>query len=171
MFLGWMKFNPTIQLTLDQRDSSWSSWSFLNQLNIKNVLETTLSVTECRVLKEVELEVLLVSDKEMSQYTEEYGPEPGPTNVLSFSLLDAHQLKEFPQGIPVPLGSIVLGFEYIVREVQMYQIEPMHHVVHLLTHGMLHLLGYDHISAEEREIMEGFEQKICEMLGYTWRPL
>ena len=166
-----MHTQAAIQLALDQRYKAWDVWSFLDQTLVECVLTTALQVSNYRGAHTLSVEVLLVSDAEMSRYTEIYGPEPGPTNVLSFSMLDMDQCHHFPLEMPLPLGSIVLGFEYIAQEIQERGIQPLDHLVRLLAHGMLHLLGYDHVEGQERQMMESCEQDTCHRLNVTWSAL
>jgi probable rRNA maturation factor len=166
-----MHIDPVIQLTFDRRYHAWDTWSFLDQEFVEHVLTTTLKVSGHHSKHSISVEVLLVSDEEMSSYTHTYGPEPGPTNVLSFSMLDMNQCDQFPKDMPLPLGSIILGFEYISKEIQERALKPLDHLVRLLAHGMLHLLGHDHMTPEERNEMESCEQHICTTLNVRWSAL
>lgn len=166
-----MHTDSAIQLTFDQRYEAWDTWSFLDPVFVKRVLTTTLHASSYHSNHIIAVEVLFVSDAEMSDYTQEYGPEPGPTNVLSFSMIDIDQCDHFPSEMPLPLGSIVLGFEYIAKEIQERALQPVDHLVRLLAHGMLHLLGHDHMTPQERNDMESCEQHICTTLNVTWSAL
>ena len=166
-----MHIDAVIQLTFDRRYHAWDTWSFLDQEFVEHVLTTTMKASGHHSKHSIAVEVLLVSDAEMSSYTDIYGPEPGPTNVLSFSMVNIDQCDHFPPDMPLPLGSIVLGFEYISKEIQERGLHPVDHLVRLLAHGMLHLLGYDHMTAQERNDMESCEQHICTTLNVTWSVL
>ena len=91
-----------------------------------------------------------------------------PTNVLSFPAT-ATRAGETPQpefaGVPLELGDITLAFETCAREATA-QGKPLgHHVEHLVVHGVLHLLGYDHVDDAEAARMEGLETRILSGLG------
>lgn len=84
-----------------------------------------------------------------------------PTNVLSF--------PAFPvvPGDPLPpmLGDIVLAIETISREASLEKKPFEHHLTHLIVHGFLHLLGYDHETDEEAEVMEAMERRVLARLA------
>jgi len=84
------------------------------------------------------------------------------TNVLSFP---AVPLPGAPTGASVFLGDIVLAAETLFRESAETGIEPSHHFQHLLVHGLLHLLGYDHEADDEADVMEELEIRMLASLG------
>jgi probable rRNA maturation factor len=91
-----------------------------------------------------------------------YRGKDAPTNVLAFPFVR-------PPG-PEPraaayLGDVVLAAETVLGEAQAQGIEPAHHVQHLVVHGLLHLLGYDHDSAAAAEAMQRLETDILATLG------
>lgn len=83
------------------------------------------------------------------------------TNVLSFPAF-ALQPGEKPQAL---LGDVVLAYETVKAEAEAEHKALDHHISHLILHGMLHLLGYDHENDEEAEIMENLERQILSRLG------
>ena len=169
--IGLIDLNPNLHLTLDLGKSRQFYWDFLHHLFVEKVLTTTLLKAGHSKRSNVLVEVLLISDNKMEYYTSTYGPEPGPTNVLSFPLLSFGEILTFPIELPLPLGSILLGFPYIVQEIHRNKFLPEAHVARLLIHGMLHLLGHDHVELQERTVMESLESSICTHLGYNWSPL
>jgi probable rRNA maturation factor len=115
-----------------------------------------------------ELALLFTSDEAMRTINKEWRDQDKPTNVLSFPALE-------PQGIedarsktshPVPLGDIVLAFETVEREASDELKTLDAHVSHLLIHGFLHLLGFDHMDEIDAEQMEAREVAILNLLGY-----
>jgi probable rRNA maturation factor len=72
----------------------------------------------------------------------------------------------FPSREVIPLGDIVLAFQTIRRECLMQDKTLENHVIHLIVHGTLHLLGYDHMRSREAEAMEKLECDILAALGY-----
>ena len=84
-----------------------------------------------------------------------------PTNVLAFPLADAVA----PAGMPVLLGDVVLAFETVAREAAEQDKKLADHLVHLVVHGVLHLLGFDHQSEPEAALMEAREAEILAPLG------
>ncbi len=107
-----------------------------------------------------EVAVLLTGDAALADLNAEWRGKSGPTNVLSFPAPDL-------PGAPAdaPLGDIALALETLMREAAA-QVKPLpHHFAHLLTHGLLHLLGYDHETSAEAEVMEELETRILARLG------
>jgi len=101
-----------------------------------------------------ELSLVLASDEMTHQLNATYRHKDRPTNVLSFPSCEPK----------ICLGDIVLSFETIQNEA-IDQGKPFdHHVAHLFIHGVLHLMGHDHIEDDERVVMEAKEIKILERL-------
>ena len=97
-----------------------------------------------------ELSIALVSDLDIQILNRDFRQKDKPTNVLSF-----------PDAGPAPLlGDIVLGLETITREATEKSISVEHHVTHLMVHGTLHLLGFDHTRDADAVLMEGLEVEI-----------
>lgn len=105
--------------------------------------------------------VLFTSDAEMRILNRDFRGKDAPTNVLSFPAVKTHS----PDGSEEHLGDIALAFETIVREAKEQGKPLLHHVSHLIVHGALHLLGYDHDSEEAADAMEQRERNILAMLG------
>lgn len=104
--------------------------------------------------------VVFSDDPTIADLNGTYRQKPKPTNVLSFPAA--------PLGADVPLallGDMILAFETIEREAQEQDKSFSHHTTHLLVHGTLHLLGWDHIDPEEAEQMEALEAEILADLG------
>ena len=113
-------------------------------------------------------------DARIATLNADFRGKPKPTNVLSWPSEDraAEYVGEAPAP-PVPgdaedpesLGDIAIAFETCAREAD-EQGKPMaDHVTHLIVHGTLHLLGYDHVEDEDAELMEGLEVQILASLG------
>ncbi|HVX35673.1 MAG TPA: rRNA maturation RNase YbeY [Hyphomicrobium sp.] len=101
--------------------------------------------------------VALSSDASVEVLNGQFRGKPKPTNVLSF-----------PAGEGVPdgfIGDVILAAETVRREADEQGVPLAHHVQHLVVHGILHLLGYDHISAADAERMEAIEISILSKLG------
>lgn len=111
-------------------------------------------------LDSAELTIRIVDEEEMTELNETYRKKHGPTNVLSFP---AEISSEFE--LPL-LGDIVICAPVIQRESEDGNIELLAHWAHMVVHGTLHLLGYDHIYKDEAEIMENIETEILTGLGY-----
>lgn len=117
----------------------------------------------------VELGVRLTGDAEMCALNREYRGRDTATNVLSFALAADVASPElgFPQpdNAPILLGDIVAAYETCAREAE-DQAKPLaDHLHHMVVHGVLHLLGYDHETEDEAAQMEALERDILAHLG------
>jgi len=107
-----------------------------------------------------ELTVRIVDEEESAELNQAYRKKQGPTNVLSFPF-------EAPPGVELSLlGDIVICAPVVAREAREQGKAPEAHWAHMVVHGSLHLLGYDHIEAAEAEAMEALETAILARLGY-----
>lgn len=114
---------------------------------------------------EVIITVICTDDAAMQELNSTHRGKDNPTNVLSFPLLT--EGEDVPAGLPLLLGDVIMGFETMCREAGDQDITLVAHVAHLVTHGVLHLLGYDHLEDEEAEKMEQLESDILMKLGYA----
>ncbi|MCK0126214.1 rRNA maturation RNase YbeY [Gelidibacter sp. F2691] len=110
-----------------------------------------------------EISVLACDDARIAVLNQDFREKPVPTNVLSWPSDD--RAAENPGGQPGPpgdpeLGDIAIAYETCQREAREQGKEFPHHVCHLLVHGVLHLLGYDHIDDKDAALMEGLEVEI-----------
>lgn len=108
-----------------------------------------------------EVAVLFTSDAEMRELNRRWRNIDKPTDVLSFPS-DGPQ----PPGEPKFHGDIALGFETALSDAEAMQQPFEAHVAHLLVHGFLHLLGYDHMKPEDAAVMEPLEVQILGDLGW-----
>lgn len=108
--------------------------------------------------------VALSSDAAVAILNGQYRGRKKPTNVLSFPAA-AQVLSAVGDADPVQLGDIVLASETVLAEAADMGISPANHLRHLIVHGLLHLLGYDHIEAAEAEEMEALETHILATMG------
>ncbi|WP_211227318.1 rRNA maturation RNase YbeY [Ferrimonas kyonanensis] len=106
-----------------------------------------------------ELSIRLVSSDESQELNRDYRGKDKPTNVLSFPF-------EAPPMIPTDLiGDLVICAEVVEKEAKEQQKTSSDHWAHMVVHGCLHLIGYDHIEDEEAEQMEALERQILAGLG------
>lgn len=101
-----------------------------------------------------DVSLVLTSDKDVQNLNKTYRHKDKPTNVLSFPSVQKDEL-----------GDIVLAYETVMKEADDLGISPLHHTLHLIVHGFLHLLGYDHKSKGEAEKMETLEIEILKALN------
>lgn len=101
-----------------------------------------------------ELTVLLTNDAALAELNRHFRKKPAPTNVLSFPSLQ--------QGY---LGDVALAYGVMSREAAAAGKIPANHAIHLVVHGVLHLLGYDHETARQAMAMESLEADILRQMG------
>lgn len=107
-----------------------------------------------------ELTIRIVDKEESHSLNHQYRGFDKPTNVLSFPF-------DAPPGIEVDLlGDLVICAPIVEKEAKEQNKPQIAHWAHLVIHGTLHLLGFDHIEDEEAEEMEGLEKEIMHSLGY-----
>jgi len=118
---------------------------------------TTVLVSEAT--GEQEITVRVTDEEESQTLNAEYRGKDSPTNVLSFPF-------EAPPGMTLNLlGDLVICAPVIMREAKEQNKAPSHHYAHMIVHGILHLLGYDHIDDADAEQMEAKEIRILATLG------
>jgi probable rRNA maturation factor len=110
--------------------------------------------------KPVELVIRLVDETESQQLNLVYRGRERPTNVLSFPF-------EAPPEVPTPLlGDLVICVPLVAREAQEQGKALEAHWAHMVIHGLLHLLGYDHQTEEEALLMESRERELLQQLHF-----
>ena len=100
--------------------------------------------------------VLLADDATVADLNERFRGKSGPTNVLSFPAAETARAH---------LGDIALAFGVCEGEARAQGKPLAHHLTHLVAHGVLHLVGYDHITDTEAETMEALERQLLSGLG------
>ena len=111
---------------------------------------------------DVAIGLLFTSDARIAEINGQWRGKPSATNVLSFPVSAATPV---PEGEPRPLGDSALAYGVISREALAQKKPVNHHVTHLIVHGVLHLLGYDHENDDEAGAMEARETMILAGLG------
>lgn len=105
-----------------------------------------------------ELCLRIVTPDESQQLNRDYRGKDKPTNVLSFPF-------EAPPGLPINiLGDLAICAEVVAQEAQEQNKQLAHHWAHMVIHGTLHLLGFDHINDEDAEVMEALERELLARL-------
>jgi probable rRNA maturation factor len=120
---------------------------------------------ECKEMADrpVLVGIVLTDDSEQRALNRAYRGKDSSTNVLSFAMADPNE--PVPPGAPILLGDVVLAFETVAREAGEQRKPLPDHLRHLVVHGVLHLLGFDHESDAEAAIMEAREIEILAALG------
>jgi probable rRNA maturation factor len=116
----------------------------------------------------IEISIRLTTDTEVQTLNAQYRHKDKPTNVLSFPMVQADLLDTIDQNSDdgeVLLGDIVLAYGVCAAEAEGRDISIEQHATHLIVHGTLHLLGYDHLEDREAEAMEAIEIDALAALG------
>lgn len=138
-------------IIVQAQDAPWKTFLRPCQKTVRDVCQATLSQMKYR--RAVEISVMLADDAFVQDLNHRFRGKNTPTNILSFPGEDTH------------LGDIALAFETIQHEAEAQGKSFRDHTTHLLVHGVLHLLGYDHMKPKEAKEMETLEIKILKKLG------
>jgi probable rRNA maturation factor len=148
-------------ITIDINEES-GEWGERDQELANKAVQEALAKTQLPFTNG-EVSVVLADDAFVHKLNKEYRGKDKPTNVLSFHQFEAEELKQ--QSGYVALGDIILAHETVLREAEQQGKTFEDHLTHLLIHGTLHLLGYDHIDDDEAETMEALEIEILAGMG------
>jgi probable rRNA maturation factor len=135
-------------------------------LHLRHLAELVLS--EEGYPDETEVTVLLVSDDEMASYNERFLDRAGPTDVLAFpveELLPGVVPDHDPSGPPLAIGDVIIAPAYVGRQAEEHENVFSDEMALMVAHGILHLLGYDHVDDDDAELMERREAELLGMVG------
>ena len=121
---------------------------------------------------ETELTVLLVSEDEMAAYNERFLERSGPTDVLAFpveELMPGVVPDQDSNGPPLIIGDVIVAPGYVGRQAEENDAAFEDEMALMVAHGILHLLGYDHIEDDDAELMERREAELLTLLGVRRR--
>jgi probable rRNA maturation factor len=152
-----------LKLSLSLQQDFQAPELVLKRAYIKKVIETALRYID--VDQDCEIGIACVDNDESHKLNLEYRQKDKPTNVLSFP-------SDIPEEIlPMlnawPMGDLVICIPVVLQEAIDQSKTPIEHFTHMLVHGVLHLMGYDHEPSEaDAEEMEALEIKILAKLGF-----
>ena len=149
-------------VSIEVEDEAWSSEPGLEDLTHAAVQ----AALACAAVEDPDcaVAVLFTDDAAIAEINAEWRGKDKPTNVLSFPTPEDMPV---PEGEARPLGDIVLAHGVIAREAAEQGKTLRDHTCHLIVHGTLHLLGYDHETDDEAEEMEALETRILKGLGIS----
>lgn len=136
--------------------------------NIKKVIDITMESEGFYGVYEVSLS--FVDDNEIQSLNLEYRGKNSPTDVLSFPMFEKDELesiKNLETKIPELIGDIIISFPTAKEQASEYNHSINREICFLVCHSMLHLLGYDHMDQEEKEIMEEKQRWIMDKSGIS----
>ena len=150
-------------------EAPWEGdWEALADAACRAALARTAQAEWARSDALIEVSVRLTSDAEVHALNRDYRQKDKPTNVLSFPMVQPDLLASIAMNSDdgeVLLGDIVLAHGVCVAEATEREVSVAAHAQHLIVHGMLHLLGHDHMNDAEAEAMEAIEQDAMAALG------
>lgn len=128
--------------------------------SIENIELWIAAALQSDELNEAEVSVYIVDEQESQELNFQYREKDKPTNVLSFP-------ADIPDEVGVPLlGDLVVCAPVVEREAQEQGKTLEAHWAHMLIHGTLHLLGYDHVEDDEADVMEALETRLITQLNF-----
>ncbi len=142
---------------------------------IQNSLQQIIeNVPEGKILDKfshLEISIVLCDDEYISHLNKNFRSQDKATNVLSFQGIETDQIKNYLSktedipDYPQILGEIYIAYETMINEAQAASLALRDHFYHLNLHGLLHLLGYDHIEDNDAKVMEALETKLLAKLA------
>ncbi|MEM8743656.1 MAG: rRNA maturation RNase YbeY [Pseudomonadota bacterium] len=153
--------SPPQRLLIDviRRDDAWGD--VVSEDVLVNAAQAAFAASGTVLPGPAEVSLLLCDDHEIRELNRNWRGKDEATNVLSFPI------GAVPYGeAPESLGDVALANETVMREARDLCVPVEQHAVHLVVHGILHLVGHDHVSEEDAQEMEALETKILADLGY-----
>jgi probable rRNA maturation factor len=155
-----------IALEADEEWDSSRSWQELVQRAAEAAIAESAFPQLASAGRAVELSVRLTSNEEVRALNAQWRGKDKPTNVLSFPMLDEEELQQANVAGPeLLLGDIILARGVCADEATDKGVSVEDHATHLMVHGTLHLLGYDHHDDDEASDMEAREIRALQRLG------
>ena len=152
------------------REDPWpdGTWESLAGTAVRAAIGATPYGTVLTTQAIVEVSIRLTANDEVHALNRQYRDKDKPTNVLSFPMVQPDLIDTVSQNSDdgeVLLGDIVLAYGVCVAEATERGISTEDHATHLIVHGTLHLLGYDHMTDDDGDSMEAIERDALATLG------
>ena len=130
------------------------------------VLEPLLTYAlEVENVDNLEFNVIIINNEEIHKMNKEYRGIDRPTDVISFALEDYKDIK-YENDYRV-LGDIYISIDKVKEQAKEYGHSEKRELAFLAVHGLLHLLGYDHMEKEDEKVMFGLQEEILNEMGIT----
>ena len=153
-----------VAIDADEEWDSSNSWARLAQAAAQAAIAESAFPQLATGPRPVEISVLLTSDDRVRELNAKWRGKDKPTNVLSFPLSETGDM-DAAVGAELMLGDLVLARGVCAAEASEKRVRLEDHAAHLLVHGTLHLLGYDHHDDASAEDMESREVRALARLG------
>lgn len=151
---------PAIDIEITVEAGDWAPEAALQAL-VERAIGAAAATIALQPDESGAVSLLFTGDAEIRVLNREWRGKDKPTNVLSFPAPD--MINPGPE-LP-PLGDIIIAHETVAREAAEEAKTFDHHLTHLIVHGFLHIMGYDHETDEEAEEMEDLERKALQALA------
>lgn len=156
----YMPKSPNYIIDVSIDDKLWNKSIHNVEAMTQNIITKVIDY-EGLPAKSLEVSILLTNDDQIQKLNKNYRHKDKATNVLSFPQTEAENI-----GAPLlMLGDIVVAHNTINREAEEQKKTFIDHYTHMLVHGCLHLLNYDHVNEEDARTMESTEKKILKGLN------
>lgn len=156
-------------LVTETTNESWpeADWDDLASRAANAALAASPQAELANTAAAVEIAVRLTSDDEVQTLNRQYRQQDKPTNVLSFPMVQPDLIEGLANTDDgeILLGDIILAYGVCEREAAEKGVPLQDHAAHLIVHGVLHLLGHDHMADAEAEAMEAIERAAMSALG------
>ena len=116
-------------------------------------------ICEYEQIEKCSVNLKIMNDKEMQKLNKKFRSKDVSTNVLSFTN------EDISKSITGEMGDIAISYEYLKKESEELDVDFDDHMIHMLIHGVYHILGFDHESNKMAEVMENKEIKLLEKLN------
>jgi len=150
---------PAVAADILIEAGDWPDEALLRRL-VDRAVEATLAALRPDLAPSAEVSLVFTDDAHLRALNHRYRGKDSPTNVLSFPAAPVDRRRLGPL-----LGDIALAFQTVAAEAAVGRLALDAHATHLIVHGFLHLLGYDHQDDDAAAVMEGLEAAILASLG------
>ena len=159
--------DSNLDVLIDVDDDRWLEWYSADQWHIllHKIIQQVLN--QFSFVSKFEVSILLTNNDEIHKLNKQFRNKDRPTNVLSFPSLTEEELRIINKNSLQPnmLGDLALAFETLLSESLVEKKTFLDHFNHLVVHGILHLLGYDHETDDDAECMQKKEIMILNTLN------
>jgi probable rRNA maturation factor len=150
---------PRVRVDVQRHAQAWREAPEAGAL-VRRAVRAAVRLGGVATAPEVEVAVALADDGMIRAANRDWRARDKPTNVLSFPAVTADRLPQASF-----LGDVIIAIETVRAEAEAEDKPFADHLAHLTVHGVLHLLGYDHMTSAEAEIMEARESLVLAALG------
>lgn len=131
-------------------------FTFKEEKIVKKIVKTICKVEKVKGKHVVS--IIIVDNQKIHEINKQYRNIDRPTDVISFAAIDGEET------LPEEMGDIFISYEKIIEQAKEYEHSVLREFAFLVTHGMYHLLGYDHMNQEDEKIMFAKQEKILDIL-------